>query len=174
MDTPDRDDRACSDARFDDRSYRDTMGQFATGVVVVTGCVENRPAGFSAQSFVSLSLDPPLVAVCPARTSTSWPKVRASGSFCINILGEHQKPICDLFARSGGDKFQTVAWRPGITGSPVLDDVLAYIDCSLVAEHDAGDHVIAVGRVRDLRMLNAAYAPLLFFRGAYGRFSRLD
>jgi 3-hydroxy-9,10-secoandrosta-1,3,5(10)-triene-9,17-dione monooxygenase reductase component len=158
---------------LDGRAYRDTMGQFCTGVVVVTGCFESQPAGFAAQSFVSVSLDPPLVAICPARTSTSWPKVRASGSFCINILGEHQKPICDLFARSGGDKFATVAWRAGVTGSPVLDGIVAFVDCTLVAEHDAGDHLIAVGRVRDLRTVDAGRAPLLFCRGGYGRFSRL-
>jgi 3-hydroxy-9,10-secoandrosta-1,3,5(10)-triene-9,17-dione monooxygenase reductase component len=159
---------------IDNRAYRDTMAQFCTGVVAVTGCFENRPAGFAAQSFISLSLDPPLVAVCPAKTSTSWPKVRASGSFCINILGEDQKALCDLFARSGGDKFEQVAWHRGATGSPVIDGVVAYIDCTLETEHDAGDHVIAVGRVRQLCTLDAEKSPLLFFRGGYGRFAGLD
>jgi 3-hydroxy-9,10-secoandrosta-1,3,5(10)-triene-9,17-dione monooxygenase reductase component len=161
-------------AEFDVRAFRDTMGQFCTGIVVVTGCTDGQPAGMAAQSFVSLSLDPPLVAVCPARTSTSWPKVRASGNFCINVLGAHQKPLCDLFARSGGDKFARVSWRRSVTGSPVLDGIVGYVDCVLEAEHDAGDHVIAVGRVRDFATLDAEAAPLVFFRGRYGQFAPLE
>jgi len=118
----------------------------------------------------SVSLDPPLIVLAPAKTSTSWPKLRDSGSFCINILAASQKPVCDLFARSGIDKFAELSWRPGVTGSPVLAGVLAYIDCDLEAEHDAGDHTIAVGRVRDLEILDPGGAPLLFFRGQYGQF----
>jgi flavin reductase (DIM6/NTAB) family NADH-FMN oxidoreductase RutF len=158
---------------FDGRQFRATLGQFCSGVVIATGCLRGTPAGFAAQSFVSLSLDPPLVALSPAKTSTSWPKLRESGSFCINILAADQKPVCDLFAKSGIDKFAELAWRPGATGSPVLDGVLAYIDCDLEAEHDAGDHTIAVGRVRALDILNPDGAPLLFFRGQYGRFEGL-
>ena len=157
-------------ADFDDRGFRTSMGQFCTGVVIATGCLDGEPAGFAAQSFSSLSLDPPLVALCPGKTSTSWPKLRDSGSFCINILAAHQKPVCDVFAQTGIDKFASLDWEPGATGSPVLAEVIAYIDCELEAEHDAGDHTIAVGRVRDFQIFNAESAPLLFFRGGYGRF----
>ena len=150
------------------RQFRTTLGQFASGVVIATGCHEGEPAGFAAQSFTSLSLDPPLVALCPARSSKSWPKLRDSGSFCINILAAGQQSVSDVFARSGIDKFAELAWRPGTTGSPVLTGALAYIDCDLVEEHDAGDHTIAVGRVRDLAVLHAEKDPLVFFRGAYG------
>lgn len=149
------------------------MGRFATGVVLVTGVDDGEPVGFAAQSFVSLSLDPPLVAVCPARTSTSWPRVRAGGRFCINVLAADQKPLCDAFARSGGDKFAGVDWRPGVTGAPVVEDVLAWVDCELEAEHEAGDHTIAVGRVRDLAVREAEGEPLLFFEGNYGAFAPL-
>jgi flavin reductase (DIM6/NTAB) family NADH-FMN oxidoreductase RutF len=159
---------------IDGRQFRSTLGQFCSGVVIATGCVRGTPAGFAAQSFSSLSLDPPLVALCPARTSTSWPKLRDSGHFCVNILAADQKPVCDLFAKSGIDKFAELTWRPGKTGSPVLEGVLAYIDCELVAEHDAGDHTIAVGRVRDLEVLNPDGRPLLFFRGRYGHFEELS
>jgi len=158
---------------IDGRQFRTTLGQFCSGVVIATGCLHGTPAGFAAQSFSSLSLDPPLIALCPAKTSTSWPKLRDSGSFCINILAADQKPVCDLFAKSGIDKFAELAWRPGATGSPVLEGVLAYIDCDLEVEHDAGDHTIAVGRVRDLDILKPAGAPLLFFRGQYGQFESL-
>jgi 3-hydroxy-9,10-secoandrosta-1,3,5(10)-triene-9,17-dione monooxygenase reductase component len=153
---------------FDSRTFRNTLSQFATGVVIATGCCDGAPAGFAAQSFTSLSLEPPLVAVCPAKTSTSWPKLRQSGSFCINVLSAAQRSICEQFAKPG--RFAEVAWRAGVTGSPILDGVLAYIDCELVAEHDAGDHVIAVGRVKDLAICDASAAPLLFFRGDYGTF----
>jgi len=158
---------------IDGRRFRTTLGQFCSGVVVATGCLDGTPAGFAAQSFSSLSLDPPLIALFPAKTSTSWPKLRDSGSFCINILAANQKPVCDLFAKSGIDKFAELAWRPGVTGSPVLEGVLAYIDCDLEVEHDAGDHTIAVGRVRDLDILVPDGAPLLFFRGLYGQFEGL-
>lgn len=158
---------------FDGRRFRTTLGQFCSGVVIATGCLDGVPAGFAAQSFTSLSLDPPLVGLCPAKTSTSWPRLRDSGRFCINILAADQKPVCDLFAKSGIDKFASIDWRPGVTGSPIITGALAYIDCELVAEHDAGDHTIAVGRVLDLDIANPEGAPLLFFRGAYGQFGGL-
>jgi len=153
---------------FDPRAFRNTLGQFCTGVVIATGCLDGQPAGFAAQSFTSLSLDPPLIAVCPGKTSTSWPKLKKSGAFCINVLSAKQKIVCDQFAKPG--QFADIGWRPGVTGSPVLEGVIAYIDCDLAAEHDAGDHVIAVGRVRALEILDATAEPLLFFRGTYGRF----
>ena len=155
---------------FDDRAFRAALGQFCTGVVVATGCLDGEPAGFAAQSFSSLSLDPPLVMLCPAKSSTSWPKLRDSGAFCINVLGDDQKALCDLFAKTGVDKFGALDWQPGVTGSPVLKDVIAYIDCDLELEHDAGDHTIAVGRVRGLQVLQPEKVPLLFLRGGYGRF----
>ncbi|MEQ8991521.1 MAG: flavin reductase family protein [Pseudomonadales bacterium] len=159
---------------LDPREFRNTLGQFCTGVVIATGCVDGRPAGFAAQSFTSVSLDPPRVALCPAKTSTSWPQLRASGSFCINILAADQKPVCDVFAQSGIDKFAALAWRPGVTGSPVLEGVLAYVDCDHEAVHDAGDHNVVLGRVRDVRILDTEGSPLLIFRGRYGHFQTLE
>lgn len=156
-------------AEIDSQLFRSTMGQFCTGVVVVSACLDGEPVGFAAQSFVSLSLEPPLVALCPAKTSTSWPKIRDSGSFCINILAASQQSVCDAFARSGGNKFEGLSWSAGVTGSPVLEGVLAYVDCALEAEHDAGDHTIAIGRVQKLAVVNGG-TPLLFFKGGYGSF----
>lgn len=154
--------------------FRSTLSQFATGVVIATGCLAGEPAGFAVQSFSSLSLDPPLVALFPAKTSTSWPKLRESGSFCINILSSQQKDVCDLFALSGVDKYAELSWHPGVTGSPVLDNVLAYVDCDLEVEHEAGDHTIAVGRVREISVMDKTRSPLLFFRGGYGFFAGLS
>ncbi len=161
-------------AEFDDRALRNAMGNFCTGVVIATGAVDGAPAGFAAQSFVSLSLDPPLIALCPGKNSSSWPKLRDSGSFCINILAADQKPVCDAMAQSGGDKFAQIAWRDGVTGSPILEGVVGYVDCDLEAEHDAGDHTIAIGRIRDFAILDENKGPLLFFRGGYGNFERLS
>ena len=157
--------------QIDQQEFRITLGRFATGVVVVAGCMDGAPAGFAAQSFTSLSLDPPLVALCPAKVSVSWPKVRESGSFCINVLGEEQRAVSDLFARTGVDKFAGIGWQPGETGSPVLADVLAYIDCELAQEHDAGDHTIVIGRVVDMGVFEEEQGPLLYWRGSYGKFT---
>ena len=149
------------------------MGNFCTGVVVATGMCEGAPVGFAAQSFVSLSLEPPLVALCPGKSSTSWPKIQQSGSFCINVLTAQQKPVCDAMAQSGGDKFAAFDWRSGTTGSPVLAGVLAYVDCDLEVEHDAGDHLVAIGRVRDFALVEPTEEPLLFYKGGYGTFGAL-
>jgi len=159
---------------MNDRYIRDTLGNFCTGVVVATGMSQGKPAGFAAQSFLSLSLEPPLVGLSPAKTSTSWPLLRASGHFCINILSSGQKALCDRFAMSGGEKFTDIAWSPGVTGSPVLSEVLAYIDCELVDEHEVGDHTLAVGHVRDIRLLETGASPLLFYQSRYGEFTGWD
>ena len=151
---------------FDSRAYRDTMGQFCTGVVIVTGVQAGKLVGFAAQSFVSLSLEPPLVAVCPGKASTSWPRIRASGHFCINILADDQQEVSDVFAQTG--KAADVAWATRRTGAPILDGAMAYVECSLAAEHDAGDHTVAVGEVIGFETLREAAKPLLYFRGGYG------
>lgn len=159
-------------SEIDQRVFRDTMGRFGTGVVLVTAIDGDEPVGFAAQSFVSLSLDPPLVALCPARTSTSWPRIRAAGRFCINVLADDQLRLCEAFATRGGDKYAGVAWTPAPSGAPRIEGVLAWIDCALEAEHDAGDHTIAVGRVGALEATSKG-APLLFFAGNYGHFAPL-
>jgi flavin reductase (DIM6/NTAB) family NADH-FMN oxidoreductase RutF len=158
---------------IDATDFRTTLSQFCSGVVIATGTLDGVPAGFAAQSFSSLSLDPPLVALFPGKQSSSWPKLRDSGSFCINVLSAGQRELCESFARSGTDKFAGLAWQPGVTGSPVLNGTLAYIDCDLEAEHDAGDHTIAVGRVRDLAVVDPTGDPLLFFRAGYGTLANL-
>lgn len=160
-------------SEWDSRTFRNTMGQFCTGVVIATGTLRGEPAGFAAQSFVSLSIDPPLIALCPGKSSSSWPRLRESGNFCINVLADDQKPVCDIMAKTGIDKFASIAWRAGTTGSPILDGVIAWIDCELVAEHDAGDHTIAIGRVVDIGVEAPGKSPLLFFQGRYGNFANL-
>ncbi|MEX5721144.1 flavin reductase family protein [Geodermatophilus maliterrae] len=151
----------------DPQVMRDVLGHFASGVTVVTADDGAGPLGFTCQSFSSLSLDPPLVALAPARTSTTWPRLRDIGRFCVNVLAEDQSGLSAAFARSGADKFAGVAWRPSPHGSPVLDDVVAWIDCTLWAEYDGGDHTIVAARVLDLGA-DPDRRPLLFHRGRYG------
>lgn len=151
----------------DPRLMRDVLGHFASGITVVTAIGDDGPIGFTCQSFSSLSLDPPLVAFAPARTSTTWPRLRDIGRFCVNVLADDQDALSSAFARSGTDKFAGVSWEPSAHGSPVLDGVVAWIDCALFAEHEGGDHTIVVGRVLDLGA-TAEKTPLVFHRGAYG------
>jgi 3-hydroxy-9,10-secoandrosta-1,3,5(10)-triene-9,17-dione monooxygenase reductase component len=157
----------------DPGAMREVLGHFASGVTVVTALTADGPAGFTCQSFSSLSLDPPLVAFAPARTSQTWPALRAIGRFCVNVLAEGQDAVSQNFARSGGDKFAGVPWSPSAHGSPVLDDVVAWIDGELWAEYDGGDHSIVVARVLDLGA-DPERRPLLFHRGSYGLLQRSE
>ena len=146
---------------------REVLGHFVSGIVVITASGPDGPLGFTCQSFSSLSLEPPLVSFAPARTSSTWPRIRDVGTFCVNVLAADHQELSAGFARSGVDKFAGVPWRPGPSGAPVLDGVSAWIDCVLRDEFDGGDHTIVVGQVQDLGA-DPARPPLLFYRGRYG------
>ena len=153
----------------DPSTMRQVLGHFPSGVTIVTGMTSEGPAGFTCQSFSSLSLDPPLVLVLPGRSSTSWPRIEETGRFCVNVLSQEQTELSTLFARSGGDKFTGVEWRESALGSPILGGATAWIDCRLDAVHEGGDHLIVVGAVHDLGA--PGDPPLLFHRGGYARTS---
>jgi 3-hydroxy-9,10-secoandrosta-1,3,5(10)-triene-9,17-dione monooxygenase reductase component len=144
---------------------RTVLGTFTSGIVVVTAQSQS-PLGFTCQSFTSLSLAPPLVSFSPARTSTTWPLIRAVGRFCINVLAHDQAALSERFARSGIDRFAGVAWTASPNGSPVLDGVSAWIDCELYTEYDGGDHTIVLGAVQALES-DPRRHPLIFYRGRY-------
>ena len=129
-----------------------------------------RPLGLAVNSFTSVSLHPALVAFCVATTSSTWPRLREEGAFCVNILAEDQEEVSRTFATPGLDRFLGLGWRPAPSGAPVLAGVLAWIDCTIDAEHEAGDHLIVVGRVRELELVQEG-RPLVFYRGGYGRFA---
>lgn len=157
---------------FDEARFRQVLGHFGTGVAVVTAVDENGPLGFTAQSFTSVSLDPPLVAVCPSRLSLTWPKIQAGGAFCVNVLASGQEAVARAFAARPTDRFAGVGWAPSpVTGSPVLAGALAWVDCRVEAAHEAGDHLIVVGMVVALGIGEGEGVPLLFYRGGYGRFA---
>ncbi|BCF86378.1 monooxygenase (plasmid) [Rhodococcus qingshengii] len=140
---------------------------------MITAVEDGGPVGLVVGTFTSVSLDPPLVGFLPAATSTSFPRVQAAGSFCANVLTFEQQDICRTFAASGGDKFAGLSWSPSpITGSPVLDGVAAWIDCTITALHEAGDHLIVIGAVKDVGVADSSAVPvpssLVFYRGGYG------
>lgn len=148
--------------------FRTVLGQFATGVTIVTAIADGEPVGVVANSFTSVSLSPPLVLFCVACSSGTWPRMQRARRFAVNILAEHQEEISRRFATRGIDRFAGLDWQVGVGGSPVLHDTLAYVDCELWAEYDGGDHVIVVGQVLDMGLAQVA-GPLVFFRGRYGR-----
>ncbi|MEU1478175.1 flavin reductase family protein [Streptomyces sp. NPDC005760] len=153
-------------APVDPAEFRRVLGNFATGVTVITA-PGTPPAGFACQSFSSLSLDPPLVAFMVGRTSATWPRIAQAGVFCVNVLSADQGELCRAFAVSGADKFAGVAHDPApASGSPRLAGTLAWIDCTIHAVHTGGDHLIVVGRV-DALGAGGDDAPLLFHRGRF-------
>lgn len=162
------------DVDFDSATFRHVLGHYPTGVCVVTASEPGgSPVGIVVGSFTSVSLNPPLVAFFPAKTSSSWPRIEAVGTFCVNVLASDQQPLCRQLATGAADKFAGVSHRRSANGSPILDGVVAWIDCSLEAVHEAGDHFIVLGRVRALEVERDG-PPLLFFQGRYGAFAQLD
>ncbi|SOE28543.1 NADH-FMN oxidoreductase RutF, flavin reductase (DIM6/NTAB) family [Streptomyces sp. OK228] len=162
-------------APVDQVTFRRVLGNFATGVTVVTAPgVEGEvggegPAGFACQSFASLSLDPPLVCFMVGRTSATWPRIARAGVFCVNVLGAHQGELCRGFAVSGADKFAGVVYDAApVSGSPRLAGAAAWVDCTIHAVHTGGDHLIVVGRVDALGASDDDdAAPLLFHKGRF-------
>jgi flavin reductase (DIM6/NTAB) family NADH-FMN oxidoreductase RutF len=151
--------------------FRRVLGNFATGVTVITAPAAEgatTPAGFACQSFAALSLDPPLVVFMVGRTSRTWPLIARAGVFCVNVLGAGQGELCRGFARSGADKFAGVEYDAApVSGSPRLADTLAWVDCTIQAVHTGGDHLIVVGRVDALGTASEDGPPLLFHRGRF-------
>ncbi|MEO8095486.1 MAG: flavin reductase family protein [Pseudolysinimonas sp.] len=148
------------------RAYRDVLGQYASGVTVVTTMLDGRPVGMTCQSFTSVSLDPPLVAFLPMKTSRAFAAIRKSRRFCVNFLAAEQAEVSNNFASLAEDKFAGVAWDSTSNGMPRLDDTVGWVDCVVHDVHEAGDHYLVIGRVEDLGQGDAAN-PLLFHQGRY-------
>jgi flavin reductase (DIM6/NTAB) family NADH-FMN oxidoreductase RutF len=160
---------------IDPAKFRQVLGQYPTGVVVVTATSHSgEPLGMTVGSFTSVSLDPPLVAFLPDQKSRSWHALRASGDgFCVNILSAGQEGVCRSVATRTEDKFEGIDLEKSCAGNPVISGAVAYLDCTVEVIHEAGDHHIVIGRVEHLEIRNSLY-PLLFFRGGYGSFSPLS
>jgi len=146
------------------------MGHFATGVTVLTTALGEELHGMTANAVCSVSLDPLLVLVCVNKQARTHPVLTKSGVFGVNVLGEGQEQVSRLFADDSADSEHNLtglAYRRGVTGAPILEDCLAYVDCRVVATYPAGDHTIFVGAVEDVGVLRDG-RPLIFFRGGYG------
>ncbi|MFP1154860.1 flavin reductase [Mycobacterium sherrisii] len=156
---------------IDPRRFRGVMGSFPTGVAVVSAIdADGLPTGMAIGSFVSVSLDPPLIAFYPTVDSRSFARMRTARSFCVNVIGAHQEAVCRIFASSSQDKFSDVDWEPAPSGAPRIVGSAAWIDCDFASISPAGDHYHVLGRVRDLDAADGTL-PLVFFQGGYGRFS---
>ncbi len=146
--------------------FRDVLGRYASGVTVVTTVHDGSPVGMTCQSFTSVSLDPPLVAFLPMKTSRAFAAIRQSRKFCVNFLAAEQAEVSNQFASLADDKFAGVAWQPTAAGMPRLAGTAGWVDCSVHAVHEAGDHYLVIGRVEDLGQ-GESVDPLLFHQGRY-------
>lgn len=147
------------------RKFRDTLGQFATGVTIMTTVAPSgEHLGITVSSFNSLSLDPPLILWSIADTSASHGYFRVGDPFAVNVLAEDQESLATSFAKTGGDKYQGVKMLTGLDSVPLIGGCVVYFECHVNARYSGGDHDIIVGRVR--RIFNVGRAPLLFHGGA--------
>jgi 3-hydroxy-9,10-secoandrosta-1,3,5(10)-triene-9,17-dione monooxygenase reductase component len=159
--------KADAPGAFQARDFREALGRFATGVAFVTAAPRGEPAGLIVNSLTSVSLEPPLVAICPARGSFTWQRMRRTGRFGVSVLDLRHEDFARRATPAGTDRFAGIDWELGRGGVPLLTDALTTLECTIVAEHVAGDHWIVVGHVDWLRT-RAAGEPLIFFAGAFG------
>jgi flavin reductase (DIM6/NTAB) family NADH-FMN oxidoreductase RutF len=151
---------------IDQRHFRDVMGTFATGVTIITTVVDGVAHGITANSFTSVSLDPPLMLFCLGKSSTNFDAFMAADGFAVNILAADQDKLSTHFAMFEGDRFEGTSWATWRTGAPILDGVVAAADCVLEGRHDAGDHIIIIGRAVRAESLSDSM-PLLYHGGKY-------
>lgn len=154
-------------------TLRQIMGNFATGCTVMT--LPGEPHGMTANAVSSVSLDPPLVLVCVDHGTECYDRLAGdTDGYALTILAEDQRDLGDHFAdidHIAADPFEERPTQTVVTGAPVFENGLAYLDCSVDAAHEAGDHTIYVGRVEDGGVLNGDGDPLLFFRGEWDQFA---
>lgn len=151
---------------LDPQQFRAALGQFATGVAVVTTVgPDGRPAGVTVNSFASVSLDPPLVLWSLALKAATMPAFRAAGHFAVNILAADQVELSNRFALPQADRYAGIDWTPGLGGAPLLDGCCARIECRAETQYEGGDHLIFVGRVE--RLERAERPPLVYHASRY-------
>lgn len=156
---------------FDPQAFRDALGSFVTGVTIVTARdAEGRPFGLTANSFNSVSLDPPMVLWSLSLRSGTLPVFRDASSWAVHVLAADQQPMSDLFARPGEDKFAGIDCPDGPEGAPQLDGYAARFGCTARFEYEGGDHAIFLGEVVDFDRREVE--PLIYHGGRYGRVMR--
>lgn len=151
----------------DPNGMRHALGHFATGVTVVTGYApDGSPVGFACQSFAAVSLAPPLVLFCADHRGRSWPLMRETGRFTVNVLGHDQQDLVGRFGAAGGRRFEGLAWRPSGVGGPSLPGALVRVHCEVEQVTVAGDHDVVIGAVLGLDDSEPG-RPMLFYRGQF-------
>jgi flavin reductase (DIM6/NTAB) family NADH-FMN oxidoreductase RutF len=149
------------------QEFRHGMGNFATGVAVITGSEAEEPLGFACQSVASVSLEPPLVLFCADHRGRSWPRIRRSGHFCVNVLAEDQSDLCTRFGSSRGRRFDELEWETSAWGCPAFRDVLLRVHADVVDVHVAGDHDVVIGEVQAIEHVRDEVRPMVFFRASF-------
>ncbi|MHB0775111.1 flavin reductase family protein [Halomonas sp. WWR20] len=151
-------------------NYKRVLGAFPSGVTVVTALDESeRMVGFTASAFSAVSMDPPLVLVCPSLASDSYPVICCSGRFAIHILSHEQQAIAYQFASKGADKTKGIEWTLSERGNALINGAAAYMECRLWENYPGGDHAIIVGEVEHLHITDESPDPLLYCRGMMGQ-----
>ncbi len=153
---------------IDAQELRRVMGHFATGVTVITTTdKQGKPQGLTANAFMSLSLDPPLVIISVDKKATCYSCFEIDNGFTVNFLNEDQEEISRRFATKGADKFADLKWRSGGNRAALIEGALGFVECKIAQSHDGGDHTIVVGEI--LNVAASGDRPLLFFKGKYQR-----
>src|SRR5215469_4861590 len=149
---------------------RTALGLFASGVTVITGVDGGEPVGFACQAFASVSLEPPLIMFCADHGGRTWPRIRRSGRFTVNVLGDDQADLCARFGSRNGRKFEGLNWELSRLGTPALPGVLLRVHAEVTAVHVAGDHDVVIGLVREVDHAGhrEQRRPLVFYRGQFG------
>lgn len=161
-------DREASDTALDPATLRRVLAAFPTGVTALAALVDGEPVGIAANSFTSVSLDPPLVSVCVATTSSTWPKLRRATRLGVSVLSHEQEEASRSLASRGVDRFAGLSWRATDDGAILLDGASAWFDCSVEREIRAGDHEIVLLNVHDLGT-DPLTPPLVFHGSRYRR-----
>ncbi|GKX35586.1 MAG: monooxygenase [Rhizobiaceae bacterium MnEN-MB40S] len=153
---------------IDSREFRSALGLYASGITVIAGHDGREAIGFTCQSFHSVSMDPPLISFSVMRSSSSYPRIRETGKFSVNVLTRNQQSISNQFARKGVDKWEGIEWSMLPSQNPAIDGALLLLDCKIANEHRAGDHYIVIGQVMRIHPGNHQdKEPLLYFNGEY-------
>jgi len=146
--------------------FRQALGRFASGVTIVT-CKNDGgdPCGITVSAFSSLSLEPPLVLICIDKRASLYEDLKEGSYFAVNVLAQDQESVSRRFASRDTDRFRGIGYREGLTGAPLIDGAVAFIECRVVNSYHGGDHTIFVGQVESSAVTDGK--PLLYFRGGY-------
>ena len=161
-----------SNMAIESGDFRKVLGKYPTGVTLVSSKDDQGPFAMVIGSFGSVSLDPPLVQFMPAKESGTWSRIKKTGRYCVNVLGEQQLDLSNSFFNKDKDPFEAIHWSESTLGSPIIEGCVAWIDCLIGDVHEAGDHYIVIGEVKAIGATEKDEGPLLFLGGVYGSFNK--